>query len=61
MASLEGTIIRCGTDCNCGGHNAKILHLEGTAVELMVRSQGVNRPHRVSVFELLRLVGGTVR
>mgnify|MGYP001571671564 FL=1 len=60
MAYIDGTIIRCGAECNCHGEHRKVAMLDGTSLEIVGRFSG-HQTHkvRVSVFELLRIVGAS--
>lgn len=58
---LDGTVLRCGTECNCGGQHRKVAVLNGTSLEIVGRFSG-HETHRVrvSVWDLLRVISGTV-
>lgn len=58
---LDGTILRCGPECRCGGQHRKVAVLDGTSLEIVGRFSG-HETHRVrvSVWDLLQAVSGTV-
>ena len=60
MAYIDGTIIRCGVECRCPGEHRKVAVLDGTALEIVGRFSG-HETHRVrvSVFDLLRIIGAS--
>ena len=61
MAYIDGTVIRCGNECNCHGQHRKVAVLNGTSLEIVGRFSG-HETHRVrvSVWDLLRMVNGSV-
>ena len=61
MAYIDGTALRCGKECDCGGPHKKLAEIHGTSLEILGRTGGAKHRVSVSVFDLLRLVGGTVR
>ena len=58
---LDGTILRCGPDCRCGGQHKKVAMINGTALEVVGRFSG-HETHRggLTIHEWARMLGGTV-
>lgn len=61
MVLLDGTALRCGTDCPCGQHH-KLGEIRGTSLEIWVPRHSMKGPHRLSVAipDLMRAISGTI-